>query len=576
MADVKISELPALTSSDGAEELVVNDGGTTKKITGTNLLAGYVSKNSTTGAASMPSGTTAQRPSGALGMFRHNSTLDQFEGYNDGEWGALAGGGELSKITYEFIATAGQTSFTGSDLNSNTLSYTVGSIIVSYGGLDLAFSDYTATNGSSITLADGAVVGKIVRIVAFTTFAVADTYTQSQADVLLAAKSPIASPVFTGNVGIGVTPQANWHSNYDAVAIGEQSVLYAHADGIGNDSATYLGTNVYENNGSKYLRTDKSSLYRQQSGKHDFYVAPSGTADAAISWNTAMTIDNSGNVGIGVVPESDLNTGSYSNLRIGLSGLLQANISGHQTFLGSNYKVGNLGNEYIATGASARYMQAQGAHYFSVAPSGTADAAISFTNAMTINNTDDVVVGNFTTNGSEGGVRLHYNNYADGSGAIFTSVTNTATRGHFWFYNPNGQVGTITTNGSSTSYNTSSDYRLKENVTPMSGATAQTKLLKPCNFDWIVGGNVNGFIAHELAEVVPEAVSGTKDAMRDEEYEVTPAVLDDEGNETTAAVMGTRSVPDMQGIDQSKLVPLLTATIQELIARIEALEGAAP
>ena len=54
---------------------------------------------------------------------------------------------------------------------------------------------------------------------------------------------------------------------------------------------------------------------------------------------------------------------------------------------------------------------------------------------------------------------------------------------------------------------------------------------------------------------------------------MTPAVLDDEGNETTAAVMGTRSVPDMQGIDQSKLVPLLTATIQELIARIEALEG---
>ena len=203
MADVKISELPALTTSDGAEELVVNDGGTTKKITGTNLLAGYVSKNSTTGAASMPSGTTAQRPTGALGMFRHNSTLDQFEGYNDGEWGALAGGGELSKITYEFIATAGQTSFTGSDLNSNTLSYTVGSIIVSYGGLDLAFSDYTATNGSSITLADGAVVGKIVRIVAFTTFAVADTYTQSQADVLLAAKSPLASPVFTGNVSHG-------------------------------------------------------------------------------------------------------------------------------------------------------------------------------------------------------------------------------------------------------------------------------------------------------------------------------------------------------------------------------------
>lgn len=101
----------------------------------------------------------------------------------------------------------------------------------------------------------------------------------------------------------------------------------------------------------------------------------------------------------------------------------------------------------------------------------------------------------------------------------------------------------------------------------MSGATAQTKLLKPCNFDWIAGGNVNGFIAHELAEVVPEAVTGTKDAMMDEEYEVTAAT------DTEAAVMGTRSVPNLQGIDQSKIVPLLTATIQELIARIEALEN---
>ena len=95
MADVKISELPALTTSDGAEELVVNDGGTTKKITGTNLLAGYVSKNSTTGAASMPSGTTAQRPSGAAGLFRHNSTTDKFEGYSDGEWGEVGGGPSL-------------------------------------------------------------------------------------------------------------------------------------------------------------------------------------------------------------------------------------------------------------------------------------------------------------------------------------------------------------------------------------------------------------------------------------------------------------------------------------------------
>ena len=76
-----------------------------------------------------------------------------------------------------------------------------------------------------------------------------------------------------------------------------------------------------------------------------------------------------------------------------------------------------------------------------------------------------------------------------------------------------------------------------------------------------------------MQDVVPEAISGTKDAMMDEEYEVTPAVLDDDGNEVTPAVMGTRSVPDYQGIDQSKLVPLLVKTIQELEARITALEA---
>ena len=142
-------------------------------------------------------------------------------------------------------------------------------------------------------------------------------------------------------------------------------------------------------------------------------------------------------------------------------------------------------------------------------------------------------------------------------------------------------VGQVKSTASATIFATSSDYRLKEDDVAMTGATERVKALRPINFAWkLDGSRVDGFFAHELAEVVPEAATGTKDAMCDEEYEVTPAVeevKDEEGNVTTeavAAVMGTRSVPDYQGIDQSKLVPLLTATIQELIARIEALEGA--
>ena len=126
----------------------------------------------------------------------------------------------------------------------------------------------------------------------------------------------------------------------------------------------------------------------------------------------------------------------------------------------------------------------------------------------------------------------------------------------------------------------------------MTGASARVQALNPVNFEWIADGTrVDGFLAHEAQAVVPEAVTGIKDAMRDEEYEVTPAVyedivipavLDEEGNEleserteqrlVTEAVMGTRSVPDYQGIDQSKLVPLLTAALQEALTKIDDLE----
>jgi hypothetical protein len=126
------------------------------------------------------------------------------------------------------------------------------------------------------------------------------------------------------------------------------------------------------------------------------------------------------------------------------------------------------------------------------------------------------------------------------------------------FRNPNGQVGSISVSGSATTYNTSSDYRLKEDVAPMTGALDKVALLKPVTYKWKVdGSDGQGFIAHELQEVVPECVSGEKDGV------------DAEGN------------PEYQGVDTSFLVATLTAAIQEqqaiiteLKARIEVLEGA--
>lgn len=111
-------------------------------------------------------------------------------------------------------------------------------------------------------------------------------------------------------------------------------------------------------------------------------------------------------------------------------------------------------------------------------------------------------------------------------------------------------VGSITVNGTSTGYNTSSDYRLKEDIRPIASAVDRVNALKPVNFAWKVNGSrVDGFIAHEAQEVVPEAVNGVKDAV------------DTDGN------------PIYQGIDQSKLVPLLTAALQEALTKIDALEA---
>ena len=116
---------------------------------------------------------------------------------------------------------------------------------------------------------------------------------------------------------------------------------------------------------------------------------------------------------------------------------------------------------------------------------------------------------------------------------------------HMTFQNTNGTVGTITVSGTGTAYATSSDYRLKENVDYTFDATTRLKQLKPARFNFTADADktVDGFLAHEVSNVVPEAVTGEKDAT------------------------------EMQGIDQSKLVPLLVKTIQELEARITALES---
>lgn len=146
---------------------------------------------------------------------------------------------------------------------------------------------------------------------------------------------------------------------------------------------------------------------------------------------------------------------------------------------------------------------------------------------------------------------------AAGGGASTTpittnSITGAGTRFAAAFYYSGTKVGGIEVTASATSYVTSSDYRLKTNLEPISNGIERVKQLPVYSFNWIAdeGGNkVDGFVAHEAKAIVPESVTGEKDAV------------DADGN------------PIYQGIDQSKIVPLLTAALKEAIAKIETLEA---
>jgi hypothetical protein len=190
---------------------------------------------------------------------------------------------------------------------------------------------------------------------------------------------------------------------------------------------------------------------------------------------------------------------------------------------------------------------------------------------MKIDNDGGVLVHRTSQSSGNNGVAFQ----VDANGTVLDCETTYSGFDQFRFKYSGSEVGSITISTSSTAYNTSSDYRLKENVVPMSGSIDRLKELKPSRFNFIADADktVDGFLAHEAQAIVPECVTGEKDAMMMEEYEVTPAVMDDDDNVITEAVMGERSVPDMQGIDQAKLVPLLTSALQDAIAKIEQLES---
>ena len=182
----------------------------------------------------------------------------------------------------------------------------------------------------------------------------------------------------------------------------------------------------------------------------------------------------------------------------------------------------------------------------------TASGSASPTERMRIASNGQVYIG-ATTNPTGGFARTSLLCSAQSSShyGVHVNALTTISCTLIQFTAVNTAVGTITTDGtSSVSYNTSSDYRLKENVVPLTSAIDRFNQLKPYQFNFITnpGKTVDGFLAHEAQAVVPECVTGTKDEVNAD------------------------GKPVYQGIDQAKLVPLLTAALQEALQKIEQLE----
>jgi hypothetical protein len=259
----------------------------------------------------------------------------------------------------------------------------------------------------------------------------------------------------------------------------------------------------------------------------------SGVLALQTGGTTAVTIDGSQNVSIGTT------TTSYGKFSVnGTINPLAGNKIQFQNSANSNYSA--IYNPSTDSGASLAFQNGGGT-------------------VMSILNNGATIMGTATSENGQNSIS--FSNSSDTSSygkAMLFNTQYASTRNAVVFQYNSGTVGTIVTGTSNTSYNTSSDYRLKENIAPMTGALAKVTQLKPCTYKWkLDGSDGEGFIAHELAEVCPHAVSGVKDAV--ETY------TDEDGNEQT------RIKP--QGIDTSFLVATLTAAIQEQQALITQLQA---
>jgi len=464
----------------------------------------------------------------SAGLLYFSSSENIMKVYDGASWIAATSAGNVSLILYEYTATSGQTTFSGADDNAATLSYTVNNIQVVMNGVILDPSDYTATNGTSVVLASGAAANDLINIYAFKSFTVADTVSAS------------AGGTFSANVSFADNAKA---------IFGAGSDLQIYHDG-NNSLINDLGT------GDLRLRSNGSGVIVEMSNGNDLAQFLNGSGEAKLMHNgseklattstgidvtgaittDAITETSGGNVGIG-----QTNPDSESLLDLG---------SGENSGYTRKLLVTNTGNSRAGLGALSNifrvfYADDQAVQFGTL----SRDGNFTFSEKMRLDSSGRLLINRTSASGVNPYSKLHV--LADSAVSAATIQIGTNGYAGISFLNAAGSdVGSIVINASSTAYNTSSDYRLKENVADMTGAIDRVKALAPKRFNFIADADttVDGFLAHEAQAVVPEAVTGTHNEV------------DEDGN------------PVMQGIDQSKLVPLLTGALREAIAKIETLE----
>ena len=366
------------------------------------------------------------------------------------------------------------------------------------------------------------------------------------------SRTPADGDIIADKIGIGVVPA----NKLQIGSIG--SVSYG-----GNDLVIGDGTRAsafYQSASAFNTYTSTGNDYIVDSGGEIILDAASGEAiNFKVAASTKMTIDA---------------TGATTITKAAAGTALLLDSGGTNTYLGIKESGGTYA--YIANDGGDLLFQTPGSSYSTKLQ--ITSAGYSLFNCTAVPSTS---VAGLALYGASGGSR-------SSSGSATTSYQ------HFLFINGNGTVGNISTSASATTYATSSDYRLKENLEPLTGALDRIEQLPVYRFNFKADSEtiVDGFIAHEAQAIVPESVVGEKDAMQTvvvkEAVEAKPATYWAEGDELpegvavgdekTPAIEAQEEVteeqPDYQGIDQSKLVPLLVGAVKELKAKVEALENA--